>query len=311
MVVELVGVHGSSGPNTSVRLVLPESLARARRRLDEAGRGADTAALDTALERAREALESFAEQTAGLETTVPDRLDAAIRDGMRAEAAPVARSLAEVRGLSNQTIRRLEHIQTDIEAERRARIEDLALLVDLVAAGWQGVDRRLDRLERSLDRLERSLEDAPGRRALPARRPARAQDLLGHGQSVSSKREPRPGSETSDSSPPSASASSRAIARPRPVPCEPSPEMNGRKMRSCSSGATPGPLSETVTETAPFAAVSPSPIRPPSGVQTNALSTRFVTIWRTRSPSVKSTGSASKSRSYVIPRAWASSVRAL
>ena len=161
VVVELGGVHGSSGPNTSVRPVLPESLARARRRLDEAGRGADTAALDTALERAREALESFAEQTAGLETTVPDRLDAAIRDGMRAEAAPVARSLAEVRGLSNQTIRRLEHIQTDIEAERRARIEDLALLVDLVAAGWQGVDRRLDRLERSLDRLERSLEDRP------------------------------------------------------------------------------------------------------------------------------------------------------
>jgi hypothetical protein len=92
---------------------------------------------------------------------VPDRLDAAIRDGMRAEAAPVARSLAEVRGLSNQTIRRLERLQADIDAERRARIEDLALLVDLVASGWQGVERRLDRLERSLDRFERALEDRP------------------------------------------------------------------------------------------------------------------------------------------------------
>jgi hypothetical protein len=141
--------------------VLPESISRARKRLDEAGRGADTSALDATLERAREALETFAEQTAGLETAVPERLDAAIRDGMRAEAAPVARSLAEVRGLANQTIRRLEHIQLDLDAERRARIEDLALLVDLIASGWQGVERRLDRLERSIDRLERSLEDRP------------------------------------------------------------------------------------------------------------------------------------------------------
>jgi len=35
------------------------------------------------------------------------------------------------------------------------------MLVDLIASGWHGVERRLDRLERSLDRLERSLEDRP------------------------------------------------------------------------------------------------------------------------------------------------------
>ena len=76
-----------------------------------------------------------------------------------------AASLAEVRGLSNQTIRRLERLQLDLDAERRARIEDLALLVDLIASGWHGVERRLDRLERSIDRLERSLEDRPVGRA--------------------------------------------------------------------------------------------------------------------------------------------------
>jgi hypothetical protein len=80
---------------------------------------------------------------------------------MRAEVVPVARNLAEVRGLSGQTIRRLERLQGDLEAERRARVEDLALLVELISSGWRAVERRLDRLERSFDRLERTLEDSP------------------------------------------------------------------------------------------------------------------------------------------------------
>lgn len=139
----------------------PEALDRARKRLSEAGTAADPDALDTAIERARLALETLAAQTSELESSVPEKLDAAIREGLRTEARPIGRQLAEVRGLSNGTIRRLERLQHDLDAERRARVEDLALLVDLVASGWHGVERRLDRLERSLDRLERSLEDRP------------------------------------------------------------------------------------------------------------------------------------------------------
>ena len=139
----------------------PETLDRARKRLAEAGTAADPVTLDTAIERARVALETLATQTAELESAVPERLDAAIREGLRAEARPIGRQLAEVRGLSNGTIRRLERLQHDFDTERRARVEDLALLVDLIASGWHGVERRLDRLERSLDRLERSLEDRP------------------------------------------------------------------------------------------------------------------------------------------------------
>lgn len=139
----------------------PEALDRARKRLSEAGAAADPVALDTVIERARLALETLAAQTSELESSVPEKLDAAIREGLRAEARPIGRQLAEVRGLSNGTIRRLERLQHDLDAERRARVEDLALLVDLIASGWHGVERRLDRLERSLDRLERSLEDRP------------------------------------------------------------------------------------------------------------------------------------------------------
>jgi hypothetical protein len=66
-----------------------------------------------------------------------------------------------VRGLTAQIVGRLERLSGDLAAERMARIEDLALLVDLVSSGWRGVEARLDRLERIMDRVERSLETRP------------------------------------------------------------------------------------------------------------------------------------------------------
>jgi hypothetical protein len=132
-------------------------------RLEEARAGrAGAAELDATVARATEALETLAERTAELEAAVPDRLASALRDGMRDHVAPVGRQVAEIRGLSNGTIRRLERLQTGLDAERKARVEDLALLVELVSGGWRGVERRLDRLERTLDRLERSLDARPG-----------------------------------------------------------------------------------------------------------------------------------------------------
>jgi hypothetical protein len=138
-----------------------DAIERARIRLAAAGEGEPEAALEALLERARAGLEALAVTTAELEAGMPERLDTALQRGLREEVIPVARHLAEVRGLSGQTIRRLERVQGDLAAERQARVEDLALLVDLIASGWRGVERRLDRLERVLDRLERALEDRP------------------------------------------------------------------------------------------------------------------------------------------------------
>jgi hypothetical protein len=138
-----------------------DAIERARIRLAAAGEGEPEAALEALLERARAGLEALALTAAELEAGMPERLDTALQRGLREEVIPVARHLAEVRGLSGQTIRRLERIQGDLAAERQARVEDLALLVDLIASGWRGVERRLDRLERVLDRIERALEDKP------------------------------------------------------------------------------------------------------------------------------------------------------
>jgi transcriptional regulator with XRE-family HTH domain len=73
-----------------------------------------------------------------------------LREGLREEAAPISRRLAEVKGLSNNAIRRLERMEATIESERSARVDDLALLVELLTEGWRALNTRLDRIEAAL-----------------------------------------------------------------------------------------------------------------------------------------------------------------
>src|SRR4051795_491793 len=79
-----------------------------------------------------------------------DRIRDALREGLREEGAPLSRRLAEVKGLSNGTLRRLERIEATIESERNARVDDLALLVELLTEGWRALNARLDRIEAAL-----------------------------------------------------------------------------------------------------------------------------------------------------------------
>ena len=41
-----------------------------------------------------------------------DELHSVLREGLREEAAPISRRLAEVKGLSNNAVRRLDRIET-------------------------------------------------------------------------------------------------------------------------------------------------------------------------------------------------------
>jgi hypothetical protein len=70
-----------------------------------------------------------------------------LREGLREEAAPISRRLAEVKGLSNNGLRRLERLEALVESERSARVDDLALLVELLTEGWRSLNARLDRIE--------------------------------------------------------------------------------------------------------------------------------------------------------------------
>jgi hypothetical protein len=135
----------------ALRGMNPGAIERANERLRQAAEGrTDPAVVEATLERARYQVESLAETAAQLEATLPDRVGEAVQTGLRQEVLPVAKHLAEVRGLSANAIRRLERLEGDLLAERHARIDDLALLIDLIASGWKGVDERLARLERVL-----------------------------------------------------------------------------------------------------------------------------------------------------------------
>jgi hypothetical protein len=133
-----------------------DAIARAQARIREAAAGrVEPAQVDAAFERARDQVEALAAAAAELESTLPARVGDAVQDGLRAEVLPVARHLAEVRGLMNQLLRRLERVEGDLLAERHARVDDLALLVDLVSSGWRGVDQRLARIEARIAEQQR------------------------------------------------------------------------------------------------------------------------------------------------------------
>jgi hypothetical protein len=119
------------------------------------------------LERARLQVEALAQTADELQVVLPDAVGSALREGLRDEAAPISRRLAEVKGLSNQLVRRLERIETDLLAERHARVDDVSLLVDLITAQWRSTNERLDRIERAV---------APHAEVVPLRRPADGAD---------------------------------------------------------------------------------------------------------------------------------------
>lgn len=136
------------------------ALERARERIAEVAEGrAHPSDLDSALDRSRTQIEALAATAAELGAAIPAQVEFALRGGLREEVLPVARHIAEIRGLFNQSIRRLERIESELLAERNARVDDLALLVELVASGWRGVDARLGRLEDVHAETAASLDD--------------------------------------------------------------------------------------------------------------------------------------------------------
>ena len=120
-----------------------EAIARAQQRIEDAAAGrTDPAAFDAALQRARHAVESLAATTARFEAGLPE----AIQDGLRQHF-------------------RLERIEGDLLTERHARVDDLALLVDLIASGWRSVENRLARIEEGLKREGAVVYSLEGRQA--------------------------------------------------------------------------------------------------------------------------------------------------
>jgi hypothetical protein len=80
-----------------------------------------------------------------------DDLREALREGLREEAMTLNRRVAEIKGLSNNAIRRLAGLEETLEAERNARLDDLALMIELLTEGWRAMATRLERIEAALE----------------------------------------------------------------------------------------------------------------------------------------------------------------
>jgi hypothetical protein len=80
-----------------------------------------------------------------------DDLREALREGLREEATTLNRRVAEIKGLSNNAIRRLAGIEATLESERNARLDDLALMIDLLTEGWRAMALRLERIEAAIE----------------------------------------------------------------------------------------------------------------------------------------------------------------
>jgi hypothetical protein len=155
-----------SEDGVKVALMDDRAMERARERLAEAASGRPREAdVGAALDRTRAQLVQLSSVAAGLEASLPAQVAAAVRDGVRQEAAPVGRQLAEVRGMAIQMLRRLEQLEADLTAERYARVDDLGVLVDLIGSGWKSVDDRLARIEQALGRRGGTVHRLSDRRA--------------------------------------------------------------------------------------------------------------------------------------------------
>jgi hypothetical protein len=116
--------------------------------------------------RHEELLERVAAATAELEAGLPEGVGSVVYEALRVEVRPVAESVAELGSLFEQLIRRLETVTSEVGSERHERIEDVALLTDLITTGWRTVDRRLGRLEQMIARLEAHSEGKPPGRVI-------------------------------------------------------------------------------------------------------------------------------------------------
>ena len=106
------------------------------------------------------------------ETTLPAEVGTVVYEALRVEVRPVAEHLAGLESLFDGHVDELRRLRHDVQAERRDRVRDLELQIELLRASWAGVDRRLGRIERALARREEPTRPASALSRIEDVRPA-------------------------------------------------------------------------------------------------------------------------------------------
>jgi hypothetical protein len=111
---------------------------------------------DTLDRTRRQLLETFAETAAELEARLPEGVGSIVYEALRIEVRPVTDQLAQMGSIIERLLDRAEHTDRRIELERKERLDDVALITELITTGWRTVDRRLARVERMIEELGQS-----------------------------------------------------------------------------------------------------------------------------------------------------------
>lgn len=138
-----------------VSAVVSESVQRAIEALGEPSWPGEVAEhpLETSIEQVRRELtQSFSRSAAELEARLPEGVASIVYEAVRVEVQPVTQHIEQMQILVDQLCRSLQRVGTSVDKERVERLEDVALLTDLIVTGWRTVDRRLARIERMLER---------------------------------------------------------------------------------------------------------------------------------------------------------------
>jgi hypothetical protein len=132
---------------------------RVRRAIDELGPPYPEASLrpgevQATLDRTRQQLmETFAETAAELEARLPEGVGSVVYEALRVEVRPVTTQLVQMVKLVEALLEHVRQTEMEIQRERKERLDDVALMTELITTGWRTVDRRLGGVERMLEDL--------------------------------------------------------------------------------------------------------------------------------------------------------------
>lgn len=105
-------------------------------------------------------IEEVKEIAADLRAVLPTRIEAAVQRALDAHegAGAVDARVAELHALAIDTAQRTRALAADVRADRVSRVEDLEVVVDLLAEGLGAVRGDVARLEAKSSRIEKELE---------------------------------------------------------------------------------------------------------------------------------------------------------
>ena len=136
--------------------------------------------LRTLLQRAETNVDELRGTARELAAILPTRVEAAVARAMGEDEGGLGRRIDDVLGETIQNASALDRVERDLLAERMARVDDLEVVVRLIAGGIAtlqreiaGIGSRLDALQSTVDQpvtLTRERPPTPGTEAAPSMR---------------------------------------------------------------------------------------------------------------------------------------------